>query len=52
MTFFLNLDLFDNPVTFVRGYKSTMIDLLPKLRVLDRKSKTNLVWFLLFIVLF
>jgi hypothetical protein len=34
----LYLDLFDNPVTFVRGYKSTMIDLLPRLRVLDRKS--------------
>ncbi len=25
-------------MTFVQGYKSTVIDLLPKLRVLDRKS--------------
>lgn len=33
------LGLFDNPVTFARGYRSTIIDLLPKLRVLDRKSK-------------
>ena len=32
------LDLFDNPVTFARDYRSTMIDLFPKLRVLDRKS--------------
>ncbi|CAF1172659.1 unnamed protein product [Rotaria magnacalcarata] len=36
-----DLNLFDNPVTFVYGYKSTMIDLLPKLRVLDRKTVSN-----------
>lgn len=36
----IGTDLFDNPVTFVAGYKSTIIDLLPKLRVLDRKSNT------------
>jgi hypothetical protein len=36
------LDLFDNPVTFVHGYKSTMIDLFPKLRVLDRQSMSRI----------
>ncbi|CAF2526815.1 unnamed protein product [Rotaria sp. Silwood2] len=36
-----DLNLFDNPVTFVQGYKSIIIDLLPKLRVLDRKTISN-----------
>ncbi|CAF0984916.1 unnamed protein product [Rotaria sordida] len=36
-----DLNLFDNPVTFVHGYRSTIIDLLPKLRVLDRKAISN-----------
>ncbi|CAF1018532.1 unnamed protein product [Rotaria sp. Silwood1] len=36
-----DLNLFDNPVTFAHGYKSTIIDLLPKLRVLDRKTISN-----------
>ncbi|CAF0716822.1 unnamed protein product [Adineta steineri] len=36
-----DLNLFDNPITFVRGYKSTMIDLFPKLRILDRKTISN-----------
>lgn len=37
-TFRFFVDLLDNPVTFVHGYRSTVIDTLPKLRVLDRKS--------------
>ncbi|UJR29963.1 hypothetical protein I4U23_017510 [Adineta vaga] len=37
-----DLNLFDNPVTFVQGYKSTMLDLFPKLRILDRRTITSI----------
>ncbi|CAF1642986.1 unnamed protein product, partial [Didymodactylos carnosus] len=33
-----NLNLFDNPITSANGYKQIVIDTLPRLRVLDRKS--------------
>ncbi|CAF1275282.1 unnamed protein product [Adineta ricciae] len=37
-----DLNLFDNSVTFVQGYKSTMLDLFPKLRVLDRRTISSI----------